>query len=272
MLIDIHTHFFKERAAAKILARLTACSGFIPCTDGTLADTWRLSREAGYDHALALPIATKPSQQQQLNDFVASVNHSCGGHILCFGSVHPAAADLEEELRRIRELGLLGVKFHPQYQEVYIDDPRVERMIRLATELGLPLLFHAGDDPGLPPPLYAPPERIARLLDRLEDLPEMRLIAAHLGGYRMWDEVEVHLLGRNLYFDTAFVFGLAEEEQIRRIIARHGWQRILLGSDCPWQHPAEALAGLKKLALPEEQFRAIAGENAAALLGLAAGK
>ncbi|MDO4733400.1 MAG: TatD family hydrolase [Bacillota bacterium] len=272
MLIDMHTHFFKEQAAAKILARLTACSGFTPCTDGTCRDTWRISREAGYDHALALPIATRPSQQQQLNDFMAAVNHSCGEHILCFGSVHPAAADLEAELQRIKALGLLGVKFHPQYQEVYIDDPRVERMIRLATELGLPLIFHAGDDPGLPPPLYASVERISRLLERLEDLPEMRLIAAHMGGYREWDAVEALLLGRNLYFDTAFVFGLAEREQILRIIEGHGWQRILLGSDCPWQHPAEALAGLRQLDLPELQFRAIAGENAAALLGLAAGK
>ena len=269
MLIDIHTHFFKEQAAAKILARLTACSGLLPCTNGTVADTWRALAAAGYDYGLGLPIATRPRQQQLVNDFAAAMNGSQEGHILCFGSVHPAAEDMERELRRIKELGLLGVKFHPQYQEVYIDDPRVERMVRLATELGLPLLFHAGDDPGLPPPLYGTPERIARLLERLGDLPDMRLIAAHLGGYRMWDEVEHYLLGSPLYFDTAFVSGLADDEQIRRIIRGQGYQRILLGSDCPWQSPQEALIGLQRLGLPEEQFRAISGGNAAALLGLA---
>lgn len=267
MIIDIHTHCFRDRAAAKILARLTACSGFTPCTNGTAADTWRALEEAGYDRGLMLPIATKPPQQLLVNDFAAEINGRVGG-LLCFGSVHPAAEDMEAELHRIKELGLLGVKFHPHYQEVYIDDPRVERMIRVATERELPLLFHAGDDPGLPPPIYAPPERIAALLDRLEDLPQMRLIAAHLGGYLMWDQVETHLLGRNIYLDTAFVSGLADDAQIRRIIQAHGWQKVLLGSDCPWQSPAEALTGLKRLGLPEEQFRGIAGENAAALLGL----
>ena len=267
MRIDIHTHFFKERAAAKILARLTACSGFPPCTNGTVEDTWRALVEAGFNYGLGMPIAVRPSQQQGVNDFAAQVNGSCGGHIRCFGSVHPAAPDMEAELERIRALGLWGVKFHPHYQEIYIDDPLVERMIRRANSLGLPLLFHAGDDPGLPPPVYAPPERIARLLDRVEDLPGLRLIAAHLGGFRMWEQAERCLAGRNLYFDTAFCSGLAEDEQILRIIEKHGWQRVLLGSDCPWQHPAEAYAGLVRLGLPEEQQQAIAGGNAAALLG-----
>lgn len=268
MLIDIHTHFFTDHAAAKILAHLAACSGFTPCTNGTVTDTWRVLERSGYDYGIGMPIATYPHQQQKINDFAARVHGSCGGHILCFGSVHPAAEDMEAELHRIKALGLLGVKFHPHYQEVYIDDPRIERMVRIATSLDLPLLFHAGDDPGLPPPIYAPPERIARLLDRLEDLPQMRLIAAHLGGYRMWDDVERDLVGRNLYFDTAFAFGLAEDGQIRRIIENHGWQRILLGSDCPWQNPEESFAGLKRLDLLEDQLQAIAGGNAAALLGL----
>ena len=270
MLIDMHTHFFNDHAAAKILAHLAACSGFVPCTNGTVTDTWRILEENGYTYGVGMPIATYPHQQQKINDFAARVNGSCGGHIVCFGTVHPAAEDMEAELHRIKALGLLAVKFHRHYQEIYIDDPRIERLIRVATSLDLPLLFHAGDDPGLPPPIYAPPERIAKLLDRLEDLPHMRLIAAHLGGYRMWDDVERYLIGRNVYFDTAFAFNLGEDEQIRRIIENHGWQRILLGSDCPWQDPAESLAGLKRLCLPVEQFQAIAGGNASIMLGLPA--
>ena len=36
---------------------------------------------------------------------------------------------------------------------------------------------------------------------------DLKLELAHLGGFRMWDDVRKYLLpaGRNVYFDTAYV-------------------------------------------------------------------
>ncbi len=269
MIVDIHTHCFKEHVAARILCKLAAASGLIPCTDGTTAGLLREMEISGVDYAVLAPVAVVPEQMQSVNDFALAAAAASQGRVIAFAGIHPAAADMEQELRRVKALGARGVKFHPHYQEIYIDDPSVERMIRLASELDLPVLFHAGDDPGLPPPIYAPPERTARLLDRLADCRNLRLIAAHLGGWRMWDEVEKHLAGRpELYLDTACSGGLIDPEQYRRIILRHGPERVLFGSDCPWQGQDEALRYLRALQLPAADEAKIEGGNAARLLGL----
>ena len=107
-----------------------------------------------------------------------------------------------------------------------------------------------------------------RLLELHRGLPELQFIAAHLAGYQMWDEVEEHLVGEDIYMDLSFVFDKASDEQIARIICNHGPDRILFASDFPWQSPTEVLAGLERLDLSEEQRTMILGANAARLLGL----
>ena len=62
--------------------------------------------------------------------------------------------------------------------------------------------------------------------------------------------------------------GRIDPEQLYRIVSRHGWQRILLGSDCPWESAADAIADIRALSLPKEQEEGILGGNAAALLNL----
>ena len=268
-MLDIHTHFFKEKAAAMIIRKLSAASGFVPCCNGTLEGTVEQLDLAGIQHCAYLPIAVTPAQQRLVNDFAAEINGSHQGRVIAFGSLHPAAEDLEEEMKRIKDLGLAGIKFHPQYQQVYIDDPKTEHMIRLAGEMGLPLLFHAGVDPGLPGPLYAPVEKIARLIDNLGDMQNITLIGAHLGGLLEWDAVEKLLVGSPMYLDTAIIGGRCPAEQYRRVIRQHGAEKIFFGSDCPWQSPAEALSYLRSLDLTEEEFSLITTKNAEKLFDLA---
>ncbi len=171
-------------------------------------------------------------------------------------------------MERMARAGLAGIKIHPQLQSEDIDSPAYLRVMRAAAELSLPVLFHAGVDPACPGRCRAPPEAIARMLDSAEKIPGLVLIAAHLGGLDMFDEAERLIIGREIYLDTAMVGGRLPREQYRRMIEKHGYRRILFGSDCPWQHPSAALAALRGLDLPAEQLRAILHDNAAALLRL----
>lgn len=266
MIIDFHTHFYPQRLAARVMEQLSAASGIDPVCEGTAADTKEKLRAWGASHGVFLPVATTLHYAKS-NEFAAALAKD--GFFIPFGTLHPAAPDPEAEVEQIAALGLRGVKLHPQYQGVPIDDARYVRIIRRAARLRLPVVFHAGYDPGLPAPYLAEPEAIARLLDAVEDTEDMVLIAAHLGGYARYDAVERHLVGRNIWFDTALVAGNAPPEQFRRIIERHGYQRVLLGSDCPWQSTAAALAGLRALGLPAAAEAAICGGNAASLLALA---
>lgn len=264
MIIDVHQHFYPDRLAPKVLSKLAAASGLTPLTDGTLADTLAKNRQWGIDKAVLLPVATSPDCEA-VNRFALSC---AGEQIIPFGAVHPDTPEPEALLERLQAAGCKGIKLHPQYQGADIDDPRNLRLIRRAARLGLPVLFHAGYDPGLPPPWRAAPAAIARLLDQVEGLPGLTLIAAHLGSLDMYDQVEKLLAGRDLWFDTAMLHGRISREQLCRIIERHGWQRVLLGSDCPWQSGADAVADIRALGLSREAERAILGGNAARLFGV----
>ena len=94
----------------------------------------------------------------------------------------------------------------------------------------------------------------------------MRAIAAHMGGYLQWDEVERHLIGRDLFLDTSYSFGYLGEERMTALIRAHGAGRILFGSDSPWTEQAAALSALQSLHLAEEELNAISSLNAERLL------
>jgi len=268
MIIDFHTHFFPTRLAQRVFDALSKRNGLTP---DFIADPENMARHlaaADVDYGVYLPVVTHPAQQDHVNGFAAQVNGLDGGRLICFGSVHPAARDISAELKRIKRLGLKGVKLHPVGQLTDIDDPGYAAIVREAAELDLPVLFHGGVDLLAPEHDYAHPERAARLLDQVGEEASAQVIIAHLGGYWRWDETERWLVGRPIWLDTAYVTGEMETEQCRRIIRNHGYRRILFGSDCPWKNLQLQLDYFRSLGLPREQEAAILGGNAAALLGL----
>jgi predicted TIM-barrel fold metal-dependent hydrolase len=94
----------------------------------------------------------------------------------------------------------------------------------------------------------------------------VRFVFAHLGAYRQWDEVEESLVGEEVHFDASYVFDLCSDEQISRIVRNHGPERILWGSDFPWQTQREGLEGVARLGLSEEERAAMLGGNLMRLL------
>ena len=105
----------------------------------------------------------------------------------------------------------------------------------------------------------------------LRAFPRLKLVAAHFGGNRQWDEVERLLIGQPVWLDTSLtsLFAL-DPAQFTRMIRRHDGGRILFGSDLPWCDPSEALRYIEALRLPSELLEKILAQNALALLGEAA--
>lgn len=89
-----------------------------------------------------------------------------------------------------------------------------------------------------------------------------------MGGFRYWDEVEKHLVGKDIYLDTSYAVGMMDDEQAKRIIHEHGYRKILFGSDAPWTDQGWAIQCIKNLRLEPEAEEAILYNNAVDLLGL----
>lgn len=261
LIVDFHTHAFDRQIAHRALKSLSATSGLIPRTDGTPQGLLCHANRSGVDACVVLNIATKPSQQSVVNDFAFSL---CGSRLFGFGSVHPFADDAQDELERIAALGLKGIKLHPDYQGFFVDDPRAVAVYEKASSLGLITVLHSGNDLGRPFPVHCTPSRLARILPAFS----APVVAAHLGGYQHFEEVEKQLVGTCVYLDTAFLYGAISPVQARDIILGHGANKVLFGSDCPWQGMRDALHVIRSLDLGALDTENILGNNAVRLLGL----
>ncbi|MGE5613950.1 MAG: amidohydrolase family protein [Bacillota bacterium] len=262
MIIDFHVHCFSDDIAEKAITTLSKCGNIPARTDGTLAGIRQSMKKAGVGKSVIMNIATKPGQVVKINRWAMSISSD---DIIPFGTVHPGFEDWENELEIIREAGLKGIKLHPDYQEFYVDSPELFPIYEKAAELGLVVLFHAGLDIGLPPPYHCTPGRMRNVV---RAFPEAKLVAAHMGGYDYWDEVERCLAGENLYFDTSYSLHRMSRDQFLRIVSRHGFDKILFGTDSPWKDQSEEVERLLGMKLPGDAADAILGGNAARLLGL----
>ncbi|HEX3028317.1 MAG TPA: amidohydrolase family protein [Clostridia bacterium] len=262
MVIDFHVHCFPDGLAARAVAELAERAGTPPRLNGTVSDIKESMKKASVDHSVVLSIATKPSQTEKVNSWAAEIQDK---QIISFGSIHPDYIDWKAELVRLKQLGIKGIKFHPDYQLFYVDEKRMMPIYEKAFELDMTVIFHAGLDIGLPAPYHCTPDRLAKLL---EAFPDGKWVAAHMGGYSYWDDVERLLGGKNIYLDTSYCFGRINNEQMLRIINNHGYKKILFATDSPWSDQEEEIKKLKALKLSEEAEKAILGLNAKELLNL----
>jgi len=262
-VIDFHTHAFPDELARKAVAALEEHSGdYQAHHNGTIRGLLGSMDRAGIEKAVVVSIATKPSQVPRITEWSISI---ASERIIPFASIHPLYRDFEKELDRIRAGGLKGIKLHPMYQEFTVDDPGLFPLYRATAERGLIALFHAGNDIAFPITGQASPSRFQKLR---EEIPGLKLVVSHLGGWTTWDEVEESLLGKPVYLETSFGIGEADPEQFSRIIANHPPEYLLFGTDSPWLDQKKELSAWQDLPISEERKEKIFHLNAERLLGL----
>ena len=135
--------------------------------------------QAGYTAWMNCPVVTHPGQAYGVNEWAAEHNHWPS---LSLGGVHPDDDDVPGILRHIKDLGLYGLKLHPEYQEFTLLEPRMEKVWSTLEELSMPVLIHAGQDIGFEPPFHSCPADFAELSRRH---PALTIVAAHCGGWRL---------------------------------------------------------------------------------------
>lgn len=243
---DIHAHVFPEKLADKAPASISAFYGGmeVACNPATPQKLAFYEQEAGITRFVMSNSATTAHQVHSINDFLPQAVKNIPGAI-AFGSIFPGMDGAIEELERAKALGTRGLKVHPDFQKVPLDDPAGVPIYRRAAELGLPVLFHMGDDRYD----YSTPERLMNLL---RQVPDLQVIAAHFGGWRAWAHSYECPLPSCVLYDTSSTLPMIPRDMVLRMLDRFGPERFLFGTDFPMWSPKEELARFLALGLGED--------------------
>ena len=258
--IDMHSHLFPPGVAEKVIAALESYYGSRWVGTGELDDLLRNLRQAHITRSVIFSSATKPTQVIPINNFVGRLQRQYPELLLAFGTLHPDFPDFKEEIRRIRKLGLYGLKFHPDFQQFCIDDPGMDGIYRAVGD-SLPLLFHIGDSRTQ----FSKPER---LLNVHRKFPELKLVAAHLGGYSEWERAWKYLIGTDVWLDISSTIKFIGPQETRRMVEAHGADKVLFASDYPAAGHCQAVKDVLSLGLSGEENELIFYRNAEKLLGI----
>ncbi|MBR5338436.1 MAG: amidohydrolase family protein [Lachnospiraceae bacterium] len=267
MIIDFHTHVFPETMAKRVVDNMAVATGIMPYLDGSVGALTDSMARAGVDISILLPVLTKPSQYNTVNNYELSIAHEYenGTRLIAFGGVHPDSPTLKEDIKGIRRMGMKGIKLHPDYQQIDIDDPRNIRVMDYASEEGLITVVHAGLDMAFARHVHCTPPMVVNVLKEIS--PE-RLVLAHMGGLYYFDEVEELLVDRDVYFDTAYFIGKTNPRQITRIMREHGMDKILFATDSPWGDQTQNVNLMDTFELTPEELEKVFYKNAVKLLDM----
>ncbi len=256
-IIDMHAHIFPDKIAEKAVASIGRYYHVSMYGPGTVSGLLESGSKIGVERYVVHSSATTVEQVRPINDYIFQVQSS-QPELVGFGTLHPDLEDPDSEVERILSFGLHGIKLHPEFQGFSIDDETMLPVYK-AVEGRLPVLIHMGDE-------NKDSSSPVRLAGILEQFPGLVVIAAHFGGYRMWDEASEYLIGKNLYMDTSSALAFLPAEKAVEMIRRHGADKMLFGSDYPmWDH-ADELERFLRLDLTEEERRMILYDNGQRLL------
>ena len=282
MIIDFHIHTFPEKIAARVVEKLGKQSHTKYFTDGSGKQLIESAKRAGITYSVNLPVMTRVDQVEKVNTSLIQTREELFNQgIITFGGIHPDYENYRAELKRLKDNGFKGIKLHPAYQELDLDDIRYLRIIDCASEMGFITLIHAGIDIGYPGHNYASVKQVLSVISQVH--PE-KFVLAHMGGWGDWENVEEYLAGAPVWLDTAFSIGPVTpgdttdgqpylsynltDEAFVRLVRKHGADRVLFGTDSPWEDQSDYLKRIRKMELTEEEKRKILSDNGVKLLGL----
>ena len=267
-VIDAHVHLYPDALAPKVVPVLSERFGNPPAFNGTIAECRANAANAGISLSVNLPVATTPEHVRHTNTFWAqyATEKSVGkSAVMSLAALHPKTPDAANEVCEIARMGFSGIKFHPEYQNFRFNDALMDDIWAALEESELVAYLHAGGERVFSAPFHSSSSEILTLHKRF---PKLKIAAAHLGGFGMWDEVEETLIGEDVLLDLSHTFFWMPNEQIVRMIKAHGAHRILFGTDAPWQDPYSVLSEFLKLPLTDKERRAICYETASELFGM----
>ena len=255
-IIDSHCHIYPPKIAERAILGTDNFYGVHSSEHGMGRELIEKREEYGIDLFVVQSVATTAKQVKSINEFIAGEVEESNGGFVGLGTLYPDSPDIVSDYYHLKELGLHGVKLHPDIQNFKIDDYRCLKIYELCEQDDMPILMHTGDS------RYdnSNPNRLAPILKIYDGL---RIVGAHMGGYSMWDEASRALADfENLYVDCSSTFPFIGAERGYEMMKRYGEDRVLFGTDYPMWQPKSELDTVFSMSMTDEQRKKLLSENA----------
>jgi len=230
---DIHTHLFHPKIREKAIQQLYDHYRIQTCGDGSPEQLVLQLEKAQLDTAVVQGVATTAEQVLPANNWAIHIQQHYE-QLEAFGTIHPDFAAWEDELDRLKKHNIRGLKLHADFQGFALDD---EKLLPILEHIGdqFILMLHVGDDAD---PMTHPssPYKVAHVA---KNFPQLKMIAAHFGGYKQWQYVCDAYHGLNIFNDTSSTLAYIEQQQLEHIFKTIPREYILFGSDYPNYDPAD---------------------------------
>ena len=260
-IIDCHTHIYPDTIAKR--GTESICEFYDLKSDMTGSANVLLDegKKAGIEKFLLLPVAVNEKHVRQINEFTRrQINEH--PEFFGFATVHPNMEDMLGEVEYAFDmLSLRGIKIHPDTQRFSIDDKRLYPLYDALQEKGMPILIHTGDFRYE----YSRPEKLKKIL---HEFPHLTVIAAHLGGWSLFDVAYENLKDENCYLDISSSMMFISLEEVAGYVHGYGADRVLFGTDFPLWKPEKEVESFMKLDLTDDEREKIAYRNAEKLFGI----
>lgn len=218
----------------------------------------RLMDEARIDKAVVMTYRDAPEPDERVIEYLAEAVQRYPDRLIGYARMNPRYGDAAVALfdRAIREYGMRGLKLHPV---TYVMHPASEptlALIRHAASLGVPTLFHCGDED------FTLPLQIA---EAARAVPEATIILGHMGGYfHAHDAIRAAQRYPNLILETS---AIPYPRMIAAAVEAVGAERVLFGSDGPGCDPSIEVEKVRRAGLTATQEALLFHGNIERLLG-----
>jgi hypothetical protein len=279
MIIDFHAHLFPaevraarerffdgepafERLYRSPKARLVGVDELIASMD-----------ENGVDRTVVFGFPWRGAGRFRMhNDYILEAVERHPRRLIGLACFDPAAPEAGREAERAIAAGLAGVG-ELAFYESGIDGEALERLspvMEICRRRGLPVLIHTNEPVGHDYPGKTP-NTLAQIYAMVKRFPRNKIVLAHWGGGLFFFGLlkrEVKDALAMVHFDTAASPYLYAPAVYRLAAELVGAEKILFGSDYPLLSPGRYFGEWREAGLSADLKAAIAGGNAARLLGL----
>ena len=260
-IIDFHTHIYPTLLARRAMA-VAGREHDDPEKLPVKENLWKRMEEEDVALSVVQHVTSKPATQTDVNRFAKEIVRT---NVISFGGLHPDCENVIEEIEKLKDLNMAGVKFHPPFQRVHLDDEKYIPMWQRINHLRFPVLIHCGRARGEGEyDLF--PSGVSKFIKYLPDVP---VVLAHMGGRSGIPEEEKILFDfpENVFIDTTMSAERQEIEDFERLVSAMGPERVIFGSDFPYGTQKAAIAFIRNSCFSSDEKAMMLGGTAAKILG-----